>query len=270
MRLGDALGALRLGGATAALPVETGQRYVPTGMTDLDGLTGGLRAGDLWVVTGRSGAGKSVLGLGLARVAAVRHGARTGHVRGRDRLEDLVLQVVSAEGRVPLHGLRTILDGTDRDRAARTVPKLVDAPLWFASTEPHGGSVLAEPETQIATAKALLGERGLELLVVDDLLPVVTAHLQELKATAVRGRTCVVAVLCAAGDREREAVERDAATIADIVVRVDRDHEMTPGGGTPRAGEADLLVLRHRRGPIAAVTVAFQGQYAMFVDMPSV
>jgi replicative DNA helicase len=78
----------------------------------------------------------------------------------------------------------------------------------------------------------------------------------------------VIAIVLDGPERARDVVERDAAVAADVVLRVVRDHEMTPGRDHPRADEADLLVLRHRRGPIAAVTVAFQGHYARFVDMP--
>ena len=36
---------------------------------------------------------------------------------------------------------------------------------------------------------------------------------------------------------------------------------------SPRAGEADLIVAKHRNGPTGTVTVAFQGHYSRFVDM---
>jgi replicative DNA helicase len=36
---------------------------------------------------------------------------------------------------------------------------------------------------------------------------------------------------------------------------------------SPRAGEADLIVAKHRNGPTMTVTVAFQGHYSRFVDM---
>ncbi|NTW41601.1 MAG: hypothetical protein HGA44_17270, partial [Cellulomonadaceae bacterium] len=35
----------------------------------------------------------------------------------------------------------------------------------------------------------------------------------------------------------------------------------------PRAGEADLIVAKHRNGPTDTITVAFQGHYSRFVDM---
>ena len=35
----------------------------------------------------------------------------------------------------------------------------------------------------------------------------------------------------------------------------------------PRAGEADLIVAKHRNGPTDTVTVAFQGHFSRFTDM---
>nr|WP_238707008.1 DnaB-like helicase C-terminal domain-containing protein [Microbacterium lushaniae] len=35
----------------------------------------------------------------------------------------------------------------------------------------------------------------------------------------------------------------------------------------PRAGEADLIVAKHRNGPTDTITVAFQGHYSRFTDM---
>ncbi len=36
---------------------------------------------------------------------------------------------------------------------------------------------------------------------------------------------------------------------------------------SPRSGEADLIVAKHRNGPTATITTAFQGHYSRFVDM---
>ncbi|MGI8614115.1 MAG: DnaB-like helicase C-terminal domain-containing protein, partial [Nocardioidaceae bacterium] len=35
---------------------------------------------------------------------------------------------------------------------------------------------------------------------------------------------------------------------------------------SPRAGEADLIVAKHRNGPTNSITVAFQGHYSRFMD----
>ena len=65
--LGDLLSEV-----VAQLPRQPDQRRVPTGFTDLDAVTGGLAPGSLWVISGRSGAGKSVLVSDLVRSAAAR------------------------------------------------------------------------------------------------------------------------------------------------------------------------------------------------------
>jgi replicative DNA helicase len=38
---------------------------------------------------------------------------------------------------------------------------------------------------------------------------------------------------------------------------------------TERSGEADLIIAKHRNGPTGTVSVAFQGRYSRFADMPS-
>ena len=61
--------------------------------------------------------------------------------------------------------------------------------------------------------------------------------------------------------RESGSLEQDA----DVVILIHRDDAYDRD--SPRAGEADLIVAKHRNGPTATVTVAFQGHYSRFVDM---
>jgi replicative DNA helicase len=61
--------------------------------------------------------------------------------------------------------------------------------------------------------------------------------------------------------RESGAIEMDA----DVVLLLHREDFYEKE--SPRAGEADLIVAKHRNGPTATVTVAFQGHYSRFVDM---
>jgi replicative DNA helicase len=57
------------------------------------------------------------------------------------------------------------------------------------------------------------------------------------------------------------SIEQDA----DMVILLHREDAYERE--SPRAGEADLVVAKHRNGPTATVTVAFQGHYSRFVDM---
>jgi len=61
--------------------------------------------------------------------------------------------------------------------------------------------------------------------------------------------------------RESGAIEQDA----DIVILLHREDAYEKE--SPRAGEADLIIGKHRGGPTGTITTAFQGHYARFVDM---
>jgi len=57
------------------------------------------------------------------------------------------------------------------------------------------------------------------------------------------------------------SIEQDS----DVVILLHREDAYERE--SPRAGEADFIVAKHRNGPTATVTVAFQGHYSRFVDM---
>jgi replicative DNA helicase len=61
--------------------------------------------------------------------------------------------------------------------------------------------------------------------------------------------------------RESGSIEQDA----DMVVLLHR--EAAYEKDSPRAGEADLIVAKHRNGPTDTITVAFQGHFSRFTDM---
>jgi replicative DNA helicase len=61
--------------------------------------------------------------------------------------------------------------------------------------------------------------------------------------------------------RESGSLEQDA----DMVILLYREDIVEKE--SPRAGEADFIVAKHRNGPTATITVAFQGHYSRFVDM---
>jgi replicative DNA helicase len=63
------------------------------------------------------------------------------------------------------------------------------------------------------------------------------------------------------GVHVHNSIEQDA----DMVILLHREDAYEKE--SPRAGEADLIVAKHRNGPTATITVAFQGHYSRFVDM---
>jgi len=61
--------------------------------------------------------------------------------------------------------------------------------------------------------------------------------------------------------RESGSIEQDA----DLVILLHREDLYERE--SPRAGEADIIVGKHRNGPMRDIVVAFQGHYSRFVDM---
>jgi len=64
--------------------------------------------------------------------------------------------------------------------------------------------------------------------------------------------------------RESGSLEQDA----DMVILLHRESAYEKDN--PRAGEADLIVAKHRNGPTDTIVVGFQGHYSRFADLPRV
>jgi len=243
-----------------ASPVRQRTPSVPgtaTGLRDLDLLTGGLQTGDLWVVTGRSGAGKSALALGFARSAAVHQMVPTALVQVRDEPTDVLLRILGAEAQVRLVHLRHGVLGDDEwARLARRMGEISEAPMTITATS--GGSL-------VSTARAVLAGPPVQVLVLDDVPGMTAAAFSQLKQLAHMERVCVIAALAHIPERALDAVESEAATSADVVIRVGRERDLSPV--SRRAGEADLVVVHHRRGPSTTITVVFEGQYGRFSNL---
>ena len=106
---------------------------VPTGFRDLDELTNGLHAGQLIVVAGRPGLGKSTLGHGLP---ARRRRSRNNQAAVLFSLEmgksEITMRLLSAEARIPLTRIRTgTLTDDDWTKLARRMGEVAQAPMFI-------------------------------------------------------------------------------------------------------------------------------------------
>jgi hypothetical protein len=119
----------------------------------------------------------------------------------------------------------------------------------------------------IFTARAVLARSTVQILVLDDVPAMTSAAFSELKELAHAERVCVIAALAHVPDRALDAVESEAVTSADVVIRVEREQERDLSPVNPRAGEADLVVAHLRRGPRRTITVAFDGHYGRLRDL---
>ena len=255
---------------------------VPTGFADLDALTNGLHAGQMIVVAARPAIGKSTLGLDFARSASIKHGMTSVVFSLEMGRNEIVMRLLSAEARVPLHHMRSgTMTDDDWQRLARRMGEVTDAPL-FIDDSPN----MSMMEIR-AKCRRLKQRHDLRLVVIDYLQLMssgkrvesrqqeVSEFSRSLKLLAKELEVPVIAICqlnrgaetrtdkkpMLSDLRESGAIEQDA----DIVILLHREDAYERE--SPRAGEADLIVAKHRNGPTATVTVAFQGHYCRFVDM---
>jgi replicative DNA helicase len=105
---------------------------VPTGFVDLDRLTNGFHPGQLIIVAGRPGLGKSTAGLDWVRSCSVRNHLTSVIFSLEMSKIEIVMRLLSAEARVPLHALRSgQLSEDDWTKLARQMGEISEAPLYI-------------------------------------------------------------------------------------------------------------------------------------------
>lgn len=257
-------------------------RGIPTGFADLDRLLGGLRAGQLIVVAGRPGMGKSTLGLDIARHVSIRCGLTTAYVSLEMTIQELFDRCLSAQARIPYHVVRDGgLSEDDWIRASRALGPMAEAPLGF--TDETGLTV-----TRIANKLRRQARQGLDLAVIDHLglvrdpsvarqgrqaeIAQITRDLKELAKDLAIPIVALVQLNREVTNRSDKTPQltdlRESGEIeqsADTVILVHRDDYYIKD--SPRAGEADLIVAKHRGGPTDTITVAAQLHLSRFIDM---
>lgn len=108
----------------------------------------------------------------------------------------------------------------------------------------------------------VLESEDLEIMAVNDLLWDEVVEIEPVGERQVFDATVLgTHNFIANGIAVHNSIEQDA----DMVILLHREDAYEKE--SPRAGEADLIVAKHRNGPTDTITVAFQGHYSRFVDM---
>jgi replicative DNA helicase len=264
-----------------------GLRGIHTGLTDLDMLTGGWQAGQLIVIAGRPGMGKSVAALDCARLNAIKYKIPTLFSTLEMSKPEVMQRILSAEASVPHHAIvHGEVNDDDWTRLGHKAADLADAPLFIDDANVN----LIQLRTR---ARRIKERHGLGLLVVDylQLMPAIVGNGRDrgrerevaelsrgLKLLAKELMCPVIAVsqLNRGPDgrndkrpglhdlRESGAVENDA----DVVILIYREDYYDKE--CPRAGEADFIVAKNRHGATDTVTCVAQLRCMRFVDLANV
>ncbi len=252
-------------------------RSVPVRCVEVDNADHLYLASRAWIPTHNS-----TLALDLARAAAIRHQLATVVFSLEMGRNEITMRLLSAEARVALHAMRSgQMNDEDWTRLARRMSEVADAPL-FIDDSPN----MSMMEIR-AKCRRLKQQHDLRLVIVDYLQLMqsgkrvesrqveVSEFSRSLKLLAKELGVPVIALSqlnrgpeqrtdkkpMVSDLRESGSIEQDA----DVVILLHREDAYEKE--SPRAGEADLIVAKHRNGPTATVTVAFQGHYSRFVDM---
>jgi replicative DNA helicase len=266
-----------------AIAAHNGQMVgVPTGFVDLDALTNGLHPGQLVIIAARPAIGKSTLGLDLARAASIKNNMSSVIFSLEMARNEIVMRLISAEAQIPLAHMRSgTMSDADWQKIARKTGAIMEAPL-FIDDSPN----MSMMEIR-AKCRRLKQKHNLRLVVVDYLQLMssgkkVESRQQEVaefsRALKLLAKELEVPVIAISqlnrGPEQRQDKKpmmsdlRESGSLeqdADVVILLHREDAYEKEA--PRAGEADFIVAKHRNGPTATVTVAFQGHYSRFNNM---
>jgi len=153
----------------------------------------------------------------------------------------------------------------DRVRGVLTERQMTHRAFAAAIGTQFCGSTLwkhAPSRERLARIASVLDDADLEMIATNDVFWDEVASVESLGMQPVYDATVAGAHnFVANGINVHNSIEQDS----DVVILLHREDAYEPE--SPRAGEADLIVAKHRNGPTAVVTVAFQGHYSRFVDM---
>lgn len=252
---------------------------VPTGFIDLDRLLGGLQPSDLLIIAGRPGQGKSGLCLSIAKNASQLHKKHVAIFSLEMSNDQLVQRLVAQETEIDSQRLRL---ANLRDEEW---PLFTQAVSTLSSTQMYLDDTPAITPLQLRTkCRRLHMEIGLDLIIVDYLqlmtgdtrienrVQEVSYISRNLKALARELNVPVVAAaqLSRAVEarrpprpilsdlRESGSLEQDADVVM-FIYRPDQYEE-----DTLKQNIAEIIVAKHRNGPVGSVELVFRTTLAKF------
>jgi len=257
-------------------------RGVPSGFPALDELLSGFQKSDLIILAARPSMGKTTLALDIARQAAIQHNIPVGIFSLEMNTQQLVDRMLSAEARVNAWKLRTgklSLD-EDFDKLRNSLERLSKAPVFI---DDQSGNTIMKMRS---AARKLKSEHGLGLIIVDylqlmntskyydSMVNQVTEISHSLKALAKDLDVPVIALsqlsraLEARGGKPKLSDLRDSGSIeqdADVVMFIHREDKMDKNA--EKTNIAEIIVEKHRNGPVGAVKLYFDEEKSTFMSI---
>ena len=254
---------------------------IPT-FQDLDRLLNGLHSSDLVICAARPGMGKTSFCLNIAQNASLKKKIPVALFSLEMSKEQLALRMLSSETMINQQKISEgNLEDEDWEKLIKGVARLAEAPIYIDDTPGINALEIR------AKARRLKSEHGLGLVIVDYLQLMqsyrrVENRQQEIseisRALKSLARELEVPVLALSqlsraveqtSDkrpnlshlRESGALEQDS----DAVIFIHRPEYYDPD--TDKKGIAEIIVAKHRNGPVGKIEMAFLAEYTKFVDL---
>jgi replicative DNA helicase len=266
-------------------------RGVQTFFPDLDNLLAGLQKSDLLILAARPSIGKTTFALDIARQVAVHGKVPVGIFSLEMGSDQLVDRMIAAQAGVDLWKLRTgklSSEGPNNDfeRISDAMGVLSEAPIFI---DDSGSLNIMEMRTM---GRRLQAENNLGLIIVDYLqlmegrgskgsdnrVQEISEISRGLKQLARELNVPVIALsqLSRAVEsrpdqmpklsdlRESGSIEQDA----DVVMFLYREDRVKPD--TPNKNIADVIVAKHRNGPVGKVQLYFEENSTTFKSLEKI
>ena len=252
---------------------------IATGFTDLDRMTGGLKAGQLIIIAARPSMGKSAFATNIAEHACLGDQVPTALFSLEMTGEELMERVLCTQSNVKLQRVRDgFMSKDEMATLGRKVGQIVDAPLYLDET----------PSLSIAAfrarARRAVAKYGVKLLIVDylQLMKGSTKRAAQdrrleideissgLKATAKELGVPVIALSQLNRDAEERAEPklshlRESGSIeqdADVVALLHRPERVSHK--EEDKGKAVLILAKQRNGPVGRIELHFDAEITQF------
>jgi len=261
---------------------QAGLTGTPSGFKKLDELTGGFQPGNLIVLAARPAMGKSSLVCNIAENVAWKAKKPVAFFSLEMSETELAHRFIASRARIRSDLLRKGNIQRDWNKVLKACNELADAPLYIDDSSDLSLLDLRAKSRRLASQVGGLGlvivdyiqlmrtddpragrveqvgqmSRGLKILARELEVPVI--GISQL-SRAPEQRPDKVPIL--SDLRESGSIEQDA----DIVSFIFRDEYYNEDSERP--GEADLIIAKHRNGPIGKIPLAFQDQFPRFVNL---
>ncbi len=257
---------------------------IATGFPTLDKMTSGFQPGDFIILAARPSMGKTALSLNIALNAAMKFKKSVAYFSIEMGKEQLMMRVLASEAKVNMSDIRIgRLKDSDWPRLIDKASTLADTSLFIDDT-----SSISPYEIR-SKARRLKSQFGLDMIVIDYLqimgLPMkvesreraVAEISKNLKSIAkelavpvvalaqlnrgVEGRTGEMKKPVLSDLRESGSIEQDA----DLIMMLYREEYYDPENPEIK-GQADLLIRKHRNGPVGDIKLKWQAQFGQFTE----